>query len=362
MTAVNTSGESAASSQATATPVLPVSAPTAPTGLTATAGNAKVMLSWTASAGATSYNVYYGTTTPVTIANGTKVGSISGTGYTVTPLVNSTPYYFVVTAVNAGGESALSNQANATPTNGIMVALTPGSAASGKLPATSTTSLTYNFGATAVSQNATVTITPIAQADLPTPMAAKSKVNGHISPMVQATDTFIAAFELSIDPPSILVFNIPINISGNVDGSLFSSGTTLNLAILQNGVWVDDATFLVGANGAFTENLASVDLAGLFGPGKYLLYKPTKTTSVSNLGVALMADDGYGLYDGSNYLGDGLQVIQIYDRNGNLLATPTISNLIYSGMDDLDGQAMTPDGSQGIMVDGDNYLSFFSAV
>jgi hypothetical protein len=59
---------------------------------------------------------------------------------------------------------------------------------------------------------------------------------------------------------------------------------------------------------------------------------------------------------------DGLQVIHIYDANGNLLTTPTIAYLDYAGASDLDGQALTPDGSQGIMVDGGNTVRFFSAV
>ena len=92
-----------------------VAAPPAPTGLSATAGNAQVSLSWTASAGATSYNVKSSTT------NGgpyLTVSSPTGTSYTNTGLTNGTPYYYVVTAVNANGESGNSNQASATPTGG----------------------------------------------------------------------------------------------------------------------------------------------------------------------------------------------------------------------------------------------------
>ncbi|MFN2513924.1 MAG: hypothetical protein ABR568_21220, partial [Pyrinomonadaceae bacterium] len=62
VTAVNSAGESANSNQASATPTAPPTPPAAPTGLTATAGNAQVALSWTASSGATSYNVKRSTT------------------------------------------------------------------------------------------------------------------------------------------------------------------------------------------------------------------------------------------------------------------------------------------------------------
>jgi hypothetical protein len=87
-------------------------APSAPTGLTAAAGNAQVMLSWTASAGATSYNVKRSTT------NGSgyqTVNSPTTNSYTNTGLTNGTTYYYVVTAVNTAGESGNSNQASATP-------------------------------------------------------------------------------------------------------------------------------------------------------------------------------------------------------------------------------------------------------
>jgi Glycoside hydrolase family 44/Fibronectin type III domain len=87
--------------------------PPAPTGLTATPGNAQVGLSWSASTGATSYNVMRGT------ANGgpyTTTSSPATTSYTDPGLTNGTTYYYVVTAVNANGTSGDSNQASATPT------------------------------------------------------------------------------------------------------------------------------------------------------------------------------------------------------------------------------------------------------
>ncbi len=87
--------------------------PPAPTGLTATAGNAQVALSWTASVGATSYNVKRAT---VTGGPYTTIASPTTTSHTDTTVVNGTTYYYVVSAVNAGGESANSNQASATPT------------------------------------------------------------------------------------------------------------------------------------------------------------------------------------------------------------------------------------------------------
>lgn len=85
-----------------------------PTTLTATAGNAKVDLSWTAVDGAASYNVKRSTT-----AGGpyeTIVSNMTTTTYTDTAVTNGTIYYYVVTAVSTAGESANSNEASATLT------------------------------------------------------------------------------------------------------------------------------------------------------------------------------------------------------------------------------------------------------
>jgi len=68
------------------------SAPAAPTGLAATPGNAQVNLTWTASSGATSYNVYRGTTAGGESATAIVTG-VTGTSYSNTGLTNGTAYY-----------------------------------------------------------------------------------------------------------------------------------------------------------------------------------------------------------------------------------------------------------------------------
>jgi hypothetical protein len=88
------------------------SAPPAPTGLTATAANAQVNLTWIASSGATGYYVKRSTT------NGsgyTQIAAPTDTNYMDTGLTNGTTYYYVVSALNAAGESANSTQVSATP-------------------------------------------------------------------------------------------------------------------------------------------------------------------------------------------------------------------------------------------------------
>jgi subtilase family serine protease len=107
--AVNAGGASAASTEASGT-VLPAT----PTGLAATAGNATVSLSWSAAAGAASYNVYQGTSSGAENSRAVQTGLTSPSA-TVMSLSNGTTYYFTVAAVDAGGNSAQSSQASATP-------------------------------------------------------------------------------------------------------------------------------------------------------------------------------------------------------------------------------------------------------
>ena len=86
--------------------------PAAPTALTATAGIRQVVLAWAASTGAASYNVYRSQTSG---SGYVKVGVSTGVSYTDAGLTNGTKYFYVVTAVSSAGESALSNEASATP-------------------------------------------------------------------------------------------------------------------------------------------------------------------------------------------------------------------------------------------------------
>ena len=82
VTAVGVAGESADSNQASATPTAAPAAPVPPLNLTATGGNQQVSLAWTASTGATSYNVKRAST------NGgpyTTVGTPAGQGIPTRP-------------------------------------------------------------------------------------------------------------------------------------------------------------------------------------------------------------------------------------------------------------------------------------
>jgi fibronectin type 3 domain-containing protein len=112
VSAVNSTGESANSTEVNATPVAPQTAPSTPANLQGTAGNAQVTLTWTVSAGATSYHVKRSTTSGAE----TTIASPTSATYTDATVTNGTKYFYEVSAVNSIGESANSNEISATPT------------------------------------------------------------------------------------------------------------------------------------------------------------------------------------------------------------------------------------------------------
>ncbi len=109
--AVNAGGISPLSSEVSATPQ--VASPGAPLNPSASWGYDSMTVNWNAVAGATSYNLYWSNAAGVTKATGTKVaGAIAP--YVPTNLNDGATYYYVITAVNAGGEGPESAQVSAT--------------------------------------------------------------------------------------------------------------------------------------------------------------------------------------------------------------------------------------------------------
>jgi alpha-galactosidase len=108
VTAANACNESGWSAFAGA-----VTAPAAPTGLAATPGDNEVELDWTAPAGAAAFNVKRSTANggPYTII----AGNVTGNAYLDFSVTNGATYYYVVSALNAGGEGPNSAQISVTP-------------------------------------------------------------------------------------------------------------------------------------------------------------------------------------------------------------------------------------------------------
>ncbi len=116
--AFNDGGPSPSSNQASAMPVPPL--PHLPINLTATAGDAQVMLVWeapTTGGPVTAYQYRQSTDGGNTWSDWTEAtgSSSSNPSYTATPLANDMEYTFEVRSSNLGGDSSSSNQATATP-------------------------------------------------------------------------------------------------------------------------------------------------------------------------------------------------------------------------------------------------------
>ncbi len=145
VSAYNSAGQSGNSAEVNATPVLPP--PATPTGLAATAGNAQVSLTWTASSAATSYHVKRSTSSGAE----TQIAAPSSTSYTDSGLTNGAKYFYVVSAVNSGGESANSAEVSAAPVAPVNPPATPaGLQATG---GNAQVSLSWNASAGAASYN-----------------------------------------------------------------------------------------------------------------------------------------------------------------------------------------------------------------
>ena len=124
VTATNTAGESAKSTEASATTAADTGL-SAPTGLTATGGTGAITLKWTAVTGAATYNVYRGATSA---SKALYRSNLDTPTFVDSGLTASTTYYYQVTAVNKSVESAKSTEASATTAAGTsrQILLNPG--------------------------------------------------------------------------------------------------------------------------------------------------------------------------------------------------------------------------------------------
>jgi fibronectin type 3 domain-containing protein/regulation of enolase protein 1 (concanavalin A-like superfamily) len=114
-------------------------APAAPTGLSVTATNTQVSLTWNLSLGATNYNIKRSTSSGAE----TTVASTTAASYLDTGLASGTTYYYVVSAVGVGGESPNSSEVSATPGSTITLHDAP-------------VGITNTLGSTSISKSFTV--------------------------------------------------------------------------------------------------------------------------------------------------------------------------------------------------------------
>ena len=152
------------------------SVPSAPTGVTATAGNGSATVSWTAPSNTggsalTGYTVtpYIGSSaqTPVTVT-----GNPPATSTTVNGLTNGTSYTFTVSATNATGASPASTPSNAVTPNTLPSAPTGVTATAGNGSATVSWTAPSDNGGSALTK---YTVTPYIGSSAQTPVT----VNGN---------------------------------------------------------------------------------------------------------------------------------------------------------------------------------------
>ncbi len=270
------------SCQITAGPVTP---PTTPTEISAVASNATVRLSWTATPGATGYQVKRATTSggPYT-TNGTPGFS----AFTDSSVANGTTYYYVITALNAAGVSGNSAQVSAVPvsdlvahlkfdeTSGSVAADSSGNNNAGILNNNPTRIFPGKIGAAALNFAAASSqwVTVANSASLNSPRNAIT-ISAWIFPNDWSGNRRILQKGNSDNQYRLLVENsvLKLHLSGvdQITASLPPTGTWTHIA----GVW-DGGVMRLYTNGVEAANL---NAAGLINTSGDPLYIATKNTS-----------------------------------------------------------------------------------
>jgi len=112
--------ESTSSSSSSGTTTDNTTTLSAPSGVSAKLGYYQVAVDWTAVSGASSYTVYWGSSTGIT-SSSTAITGITDDNYTHSSLDNGTKYYYRVATVNSAGTGSLSSEVSATPRDATTV-------------------------------------------------------------------------------------------------------------------------------------------------------------------------------------------------------------------------------------------------
>ena len=91
--------------------------PNRPNVHTTSAGNSEVYLDWDWAHGAIYYNIYYSTSSDISLSNYQGSTSTTSTEITITSLTNETSYYFIVVGVNDNGMSDYNIEGSITPSS-----------------------------------------------------------------------------------------------------------------------------------------------------------------------------------------------------------------------------------------------------
>ena len=237
-------------------------APHAPTGVTSIAGNGQARISWAVAPGATSYNLYYSTTPDVSKATGIKITDVTSP-YTVSPLTNGVPYYFVVTSLNAGTESGESEQVGVIPIESV------------GWTGWSTTQVSGTAGAWSM-------------------VSAGSYPSG-VAPLSGAEMAKFNSFTAEIGSQARLYLNNGISVSGNRvlrfwmyhDTGSPSSNDRVQVQVSTDGiVWTDIGNAVSRYTGATGWSQSTVDLSAYIGQTIYIGF-----LGISEYGYDIHMDD-----------------------------------------------------------------------
>jgi fibronectin type 3 domain-containing protein len=330
VSAVGSGGPSTNSPQLAASPFGP---PPAPTSLTAGPDSyLGINLDWNASIAATNYNVKRSTTSGGPY---TTIATRPNTDYDDTNVVAGTTYYYVVSALSAGGESVNSTQASATPSGSGDV--TTGMVANWHLDETTgtTTADSSPFGNTGTLVNNPTWVTPgrIGASDLSfvdtssqsitvnnaasLNMTAGITIGAWINPVDWAGNRRILQKGNSDNQYRLLVeggaLKFHLNGVNSVTGTLPSSNVWTYVA----GTW-DGSTMKLYTNGVLQASLA----AG----GSIATTADPLAIAKKNTGTAT-----------GDYFSGQLDEIRLYNR---ALAVTEINTIMHAG----DAAPSTPTG------------------
>jgi hypothetical protein len=238
--------------------------PPAPVNLAATPGVGQAALTWNAVAGATSYTVWYGTASGGPYPT-KKTSTLAST--TVTGVANGTNYYFVATATDLNGPSAISAQVSAAPTNPapVVTLTSPASGAAFTAPAAISLAATVTTNGNSINKiqfynNATNLIgedvIPPYAFVWPNVSAGSYSVAARVVYNGSSTaDTAAASVTVTNPPPAISNSGVQSNGSFTLGGSggagqIYVLLTASNLAAPMD--WAPVATNTADVNGAFS--------------------------------------------------------------------------------------------------------------
>ena len=266
-----------------------VAPPSQPTGLSAIASNAQVALSWSASSGAVSYNVKRSTVNggPYT----TIASLITNTTYTDNTVTNGSTYYYVVSALNSGGESSNSSQVSAMP----VVSVTNLSIT---YPAVLSGQIVDNFSSTQALTRGNVTV----QVAAPSAPSVWYTLSGDFAFIIDGNNKYTVLFPAGDFPANMLVkiagqspqtVMYTLAASAGSNGSISPSGSvTINsgasqiYTVIANtgytaSLTVDGAPVTLTNNAYTLSNVASSHIV----VGSFTLQTETITASVGSGGT-----------------------------------------------------------------------------